>query len=37
MLDKLQEWMVSPLIVEDRSLLGQEEDNVEYCLSLMPK
>lgn len=35
MVNKLQEWLLSPLI-EDQSR-SQEEDNLEYCLTLLPK
>jgi dedicator of cytokinesis protein 3 len=35
--NKLQEWYSSPLILEDRSLRLQEEDNLEYCLTLLPR
>lgn len=37
MTNKLQEWGSSPLILEDQKLRMQEEDNMEYCLSLMPR
>ncbi|KAF7964947.1 hypothetical protein HWV62_1454, partial [Athelia sp. TMB] len=37
MLDKLQQNLVSPVIISDRSLLRQEQDNVEYLLSLLPR
>ena len=36
-ISKLQEWHSSPLVLEDRSLLVQEEDNLEYCLTLLPR
>ncbi|WWD19564.1 hypothetical protein CI109_104025 [Kwoniella shandongensis] len=34
--NKLQEWHVSPLLQEDGNLKAQEEENIEYCLSLLP-
>lgn len=37
MVNKLQEWLVSPSVEEDESLRLQEEDNLEYCLTLMPR
>ena len=37
MLDKLQQNLVSDLVVNDRNLLRQEQDNVEYLLSLLPR
>lgn len=37
MLDKLQQNLVSPAIISDRALLRQEQDNVEYLLSLLPR
>lgn len=37
MLDKLQQHLVSPAITNDRALLRQEQDNVEYLLTLMPR
>lgn len=37
MLDKLQQHLVSPTVVADRNLLRQEQDNVEYLLSLLPR
>lgn len=37
MLDKLQQNLVSPSITVDRNLLRQEQDNVEYLLSLLPR
>ncbi|THH08148.1 hypothetical protein EW145_g2899 [Phellinidium pouzarii] len=37
MLDKLQQNLVSPFAASDRNLLRQEQDNVEYLLSLMPR
>lgn len=37
MLDKLQENLVSPTVVNDRHLFRQEQDNVEYLLSLLPR
>ncbi|ORX40680.1 hypothetical protein BD324DRAFT_654448 [Kockovaella imperatae] len=33
---KLQDWLDSPLIAEDNGLKVQEEDNIEYCLTLLP-
>lgn len=36
MVNKLQEWRVSPVIEEDEALRLQEEDNLEYCLTLLP-
>ncbi|WWC91624.1 uncharacterized protein L201_006570 [Kwoniella dendrophila CBS 6074] len=33
---KLQEWLDSPLIRNDTTLRIQEEDNIEYCLTLLP-
>ncbi|WVQ84302.1 hypothetical protein IAT38_006454 [Cryptococcus sp. DSM 104549] len=35
-INKLQEWHVSPVIQEDHNLRTQEEDNIEYCLTLLP-
>jgi hypothetical protein len=37
MLDKLQQNLVSPSVIADRNLLRQEQDNVEYLLSLLPR
>ncbi|KII92851.1 hypothetical protein PLICRDRAFT_696130 [Plicaturopsis crispa FD-325 SS-3] len=37
MLDKLQQKLVDPAIVGDRTKLRQEQDNVEYLLSLLPR
>jgi dedicator of cytokinesis protein 3 len=37
MLDKLQQSLVDPEVLADRSLLRQEQDNVEYLLSLLPR
>ncbi|KAL5528219.1 DCK1 [Sanghuangporus sanghuang] len=37
MLDKLQQNLVNPTTASDRNLLRQEQDNVEYLLSLMPR
>ena len=37
MLDRLQQNLVNPSIAMDRNLLRQEQDNVEYLLSLMPR
>lgn len=37
MLDKLQQNLVSNFVVNDRNLLRQEQDNVEYLLSLLPR
>ncbi|WVQ67084.1 uncharacterized protein L199_005278 [Kwoniella botswanensis] len=34
--NKLQEWLDSPLIKDDTTLRIQEEDNIEYCLTLLP-
>nr|XP_018260970.1 uncharacterized protein I303_06687 [Kwoniella dejecticola CBS 10117]OBR83128.1 hypothetical protein I303_06687 [Kwoniella dejecticola CBS 10117] len=34
--NKLQEWLDSPLIKDDNTLRIQEEDNIEYCLTLLP-
>ncbi|WVQ72639.1 hypothetical protein IAR50_002198 [Cryptococcus sp. DSM 104548] len=36
MINRLQEWHVSTLIQEDEDLKRQEEDNIEYCLTLLP-
>jgi len=35
MLDKLQQSLVDPLILNDRNLLRQEQDNIELLLSLL--
>lgn len=37
MVNKLQEWHVSPSIEDDEVLRVQEEDNLEYCLTLLPR
>ena len=37
MLDKLQQKLVDPEILADRNALRQEQDNVEYLLSLLPR
>ncbi|KAI0321083.1 hypothetical protein OF83DRAFT_1168770 [Amylostereum chailletii] len=37
MLDKLQQSLVDPTILADRNLLRQEQDNMEYLLSLIPR
>ena len=37
MLDKLQQCLVDPTIVSDRNALRQEQYNVEYLLSLLPR
>ncbi|GJN92547.1 hypothetical protein Rhopal_005577-T1 [Rhodotorula paludigena] len=37
MLDVVQEALVDPEIINDRALLLQEEDNLEYLLSLVPR
>ena len=37
MISKLQDWLDSPLIAEDETLRIQEEDNIEYCLTLLPR
>lgn len=37
MLDKLQQNLVSPSIIEDKHALRQEQDNVESLLSLVPR
>lgn len=34
--NKLQELLDSPIIKSDPLLLAQEEDNIEYCLSVLP-
>jgi len=34
--NKLQELLDSPIIKSDPMLLSQEEDNIEYCLSILP-
>lgn len=36
-LDVVQQALVSPQIRDNRSLLGQEQDNVEYLLGLIPR
>ena len=35
-IDKLQEWSNAPMVTEDPALRTQEEDNIEYCLTLLP-
>lgn len=35
--NKLEEWLSSPLVLEDQDLRIQEEDNIEYCLTLIPR
>ena len=37
MLDKLQQNLVSPDVIANRHLYRQEQDNVEYLLSLLPR
>lgn len=37
MLDRIQEALVSAEIRKSRSLLGQEQDNIEYLLNLVPR
>ncbi|KAH8918163.1 hypothetical protein BT69DRAFT_1354118 [Atractiella rhizophila] len=37
MLDRLHEALIDPVIRNNRSLLGQEQDNVEYVLGLLPR
>jgi dedicator of cytokinesis protein 3 len=37
MLDKLQQKLVDPVILADRNALRQEQDNVDYLLSLLPR
>lgn len=37
MLDRIQEALVNPAIQKSRSLLGQEQDNIEYLLNLLPR
>ncbi|KAI0305423.1 C2 domain in Dock180 and Zizimin proteins-domain-containing protein [Multifurca ochricompacta] len=37
MLDKLQQKLVDPEILADRNSLRQEQDNVDYLLSLLPR
>ncbi|EIW72245.1 hypothetical protein TREMEDRAFT_25841 [Tremella mesenterica DSM 1558] len=34
--NKLQEWLVSPLIEDEEVARAQEQDNLEYCLTLIP-
>nr|XP_019010242.1 uncharacterized protein I206_04710 [Kwoniella pini CBS 10737]OCF49023.1 hypothetical protein I206_04710 [Kwoniella pini CBS 10737] len=34
--NKSQEWLYSPLIKDDDTLRVHEEDNIEYCLTLLP-
>ena len=36
-IEKLQIWYNSPLVAEAEALKTQEEDNLEYCLTLLPK
>lgn len=36
-LDKLQQQLVNPNVVSDRNALRQEQDNVDYLLSLLPR
>nr|ODN99941.1 cytoplasmic protein [Cryptococcus depauperatus CBS 7855] len=36
MINKLQEWHVSPFVQDDDDLKRQEEENIEYCLTLLP-
>jgi dedicator of cytokinesis protein 3 len=37
MLDKLQQYLVSPAIIADKRAFRQEQDNVECLLSLLPR
>ncbi|KAG6378093.1 putative cytoplasmic protein [Boletus reticuloceps] len=37
MLDKLQQQLVSSTVLSDRTLIRQEQDNVEYLLMLLPR
>ncbi|RDX50021.1 cytoplasmic protein [Lentinus brumalis] len=37
MLDKLQQCLVDPAVVSDRNALRQEQYNIEYLLSLLPR
>jgi dedicator of cytokinesis protein 3 len=37
MLDKLQQKLVDPEVLADRNALRQEQDNVDYLLSLLPR
>lgn len=37
MLDKLQQKLVDPDVLADRNALRQEQDNVDYLLSLLPR
>ena len=37
MLDKLQQCLVDPAVVSDRSAMRQEQYNIEYLLSLLPR
>ena len=37
MLDKLQQCLVDPTITSDRNALRQEQYNIEYLLSLLPR
>ncbi|KAL7418467.1 Deoxycytidine kinase 1 [Cryptotrichosporon argae] len=34
--NKLQEWRDAPVVTADPVLVAQEEDNIEYCLTLLP-
>jgi dedicator of cytokinesis protein 3 len=37
LLDRLHGYLIDPTITGDRNLLGQEQDNVEYALSILPR
>ncbi|KZT27977.1 cytoplasmic protein [Neolentinus lepideus HHB14362 ss-1] len=37
MLDKLQQNLISPATISDRNLLRQEQDNIEYLVTLLPR
>ncbi|TFK54047.1 hypothetical protein OE88DRAFT_1654527 [Heliocybe sulcata] len=37
MLDKLQQNLISPTTIADRNLLRQEQDNIEYLVTLLPR
>ncbi|EPQ57371.1 hypothetical protein GLOTRDRAFT_137711 [Gloeophyllum trabeum ATCC 11539] len=37
MLDKLQQNLISPSTISDRNLLRQEQDNIEYLVTLLPR
>ena len=37
MRDKLQQCLVDPAVVSDRSAMRQEQYNIEYLLSLLPR